>query len=237
MLRHQSEVDSSEVTELMNEHANFLVTADEQFKELRQLSSGYCLCRQSHDGFMISCDTCGEWFHGECIGVTPEQASKVEKYICVRCSTLKVYNDSSSVVTTIIQKWSGPKGLTKSRTLLQQRFTRKVRTTERDLAKAQEEKAKFEQELRALLAKAAARKLPPVAAPSAGVQAPIISSPAGATHVAPGHVQSASANMSAAQARPSGFAVPGQPAKMANALLLDTQTQQANAERGTSGIV
>ena len=104
-------------------------------------------------------------------------------------------------------------------------------------AKAQEEKAKFEQELRALLAKAAARKLPPVAAPSAGVQAPIISSPAGATHVAPGHVQSASANMSAAQAQPSGFVVPGQPAKMANALLLDTQTQQANAERGTSGIV
>ncbi|EJK67154.1 hypothetical protein THAOC_11852, partial [Thalassiosira oceanica] len=233
----QSKVDASEVTELMNEHAAFLVTADEQFEELRQLTTGYCLCRQSHDGFMISCDTCGEWFHGECIGVTPEQASKVEKYICVRCSTLKVYNDSASVVATIIQKWSGPKGLTKSRTLLQQRFTRKVRTTERDLAKAQEEKAKFEQELRALQAKAAARKLPPAAAPSGGVQAPIISSPAGAKHVAPGHVQSSSANLSAAHARPSGFAVPSQPSKMANALLLGAQTQQVNAENGTPGIV
>lgn len=30
----------------------------------------YCECRQPHGGrFMISCDSCEEWFHGECVGV------------------------------------------------------------------------------------------------------------------------------------------------------------------------
>ena len=31
----------------------------------------YCICRKGHDGlaYMIACDKCGEWFHGECIGL------------------------------------------------------------------------------------------------------------------------------------------------------------------------
>ena len=30
----------------------------------------FCICRQPEFGFMIGCDTCGEWFHGKCVGLT-----------------------------------------------------------------------------------------------------------------------------------------------------------------------
>eukprot|EP00899_Mesostigma_viride_P017090 jgi/Mesvir1/25382/Mv01422-RA.1 len=32
----------------------------------------YCSCRRIAFGFMLACDTCGEWFHGRCVGVTAE---------------------------------------------------------------------------------------------------------------------------------------------------------------------
>ena len=30
----------------------------------------YCYCRKGEDGFMIQCDFCDDWFHGDCIGIT-----------------------------------------------------------------------------------------------------------------------------------------------------------------------
>ncbi|KAG8180856.1 hypothetical protein JTE90_023008 [Oedothorax gibbosus] len=48
----------------------------------------YCVCRSSHiDTFMICCDFCEEWFHGECIGVNAHDAEAIEKYFCERCRT------------------------------------------------------------------------------------------------------------------------------------------------------
>ena len=39
---------------------------------------------------MICCDQCGEWFHLNCIGVTEDEAAKMEKddtpYICNKCT-------------------------------------------------------------------------------------------------------------------------------------------------------
>ncbi|XP_056154777.1 death-inducer obliterator 1-like [Lampris incognitus] len=54
----------------------------------------YCICRQKHNKrFMISCDSCQEWFHGDCVGVTEVQGRKMEKmgqeYICPCCVTKK----------------------------------------------------------------------------------------------------------------------------------------------------
>jgi hypothetical protein len=36
----------------------------------------YCICRRPDDGmhFMIECDTCNEWFHGFCVGLTEEES-------------------------------------------------------------------------------------------------------------------------------------------------------------------
>ena len=38
---------------------------------------------------MISCDTCGEWYHGSCIGVTRKMAQNLDKrkqpWECFKC--------------------------------------------------------------------------------------------------------------------------------------------------------
>lgn len=34
---------------------------------------------------MIACDSCEEWFHGDCVGVSKYAAKKVGSYTCPRC--------------------------------------------------------------------------------------------------------------------------------------------------------
>ncbi|KAK4042516.1 Set1 complex component spp1 [Parachaetomium inaequale] len=48
----------------------------------------YCLCRGPDDHrFMIACDRCEDWFHGECIGMDKHTGeSLVQKYICPNCT-------------------------------------------------------------------------------------------------------------------------------------------------------
>ncbi|OTF78682.1 hypothetical protein BLA29_012016 [Euroglyphus maynei] len=44
----------------------------------------YCLCRSSRtDKFMIMCDKCNEWFHGECVKITQSEAKKMKEYFCL----------------------------------------------------------------------------------------------------------------------------------------------------------
>lgn len=39
--------------------------------------------------FMICCDCCGEWYHGDCIGISVSQGKRMERagedYVCVSC--------------------------------------------------------------------------------------------------------------------------------------------------------
>jgi hypothetical protein len=50
----------------------------------------YCICRRWDDKqhFMIECDTCKEWFHGPCIGMTEEESSLYQSYICIGCARI-----------------------------------------------------------------------------------------------------------------------------------------------------
>lgn len=45
-------------------------------------------CREMYIAgeFWICCDTCEEWFHGECVRITPEIAKRIDDYKCPRCS-------------------------------------------------------------------------------------------------------------------------------------------------------
>ncbi|KAI0971946.1 hypothetical protein F4678DRAFT_430647 [Xylaria arbuscula] len=48
----------------------------------------YCLCRGPDDHrWMISCDVCEDWFHGECVDLSKEVGEKlVERFVCPNCT-------------------------------------------------------------------------------------------------------------------------------------------------------
>ncbi|XP_014478658.1 PREDICTED: lysine-specific demethylase 7A-like isoform X2 [Dinoponera quadriceps] len=50
----------------------------------------YCLCGRSYDPeqFMIQCDVCKEWYHGECVEVKEYLAIDFDKYHCPRCQVI-----------------------------------------------------------------------------------------------------------------------------------------------------
>ena len=39
--------------------------------------------------FMICCDQCEEWYHGDCVGISVAQGKRMERYgedyVCMRC--------------------------------------------------------------------------------------------------------------------------------------------------------
>lgn len=56
----------------------------------------WCCCRKSiTDIFMIECDECHEWFHGECVCIGSNQLNEDEQFICDEC---KKGNEVSSII-------------------------------------------------------------------------------------------------------------------------------------------
>ncbi|XP_061591695.1 CXXC-type zinc finger protein 1a isoform X2 [Cololabis saira] len=46
----------------------------------------YCICRKPDiNCFMIGCDSCTEWFHGNCIGVSEKAAKAIRVWYCLSC--------------------------------------------------------------------------------------------------------------------------------------------------------
>uniref|UniRef100_A0A3B3QNL9 CXXC-type zinc finger protein 1 n=1 Tax=Paramormyrops kingsleyae TaxID=1676925 RepID=A0A3B3QNL9_9TELE len=46
----------------------------------------YCVCRKPDiNCFMIGCDNCNEWFHGNCINVTEKMAKAIREWYCEKC--------------------------------------------------------------------------------------------------------------------------------------------------------
>lgn len=53
---------------------------------LKQDGQEYCICRSSDSSrFMIGCDACEEWYHGDCINITEKEAKYIKQFFCVRC--------------------------------------------------------------------------------------------------------------------------------------------------------
>lgn len=45
----------------------------------------YCICKKPADNDMIGCDECQDWFHMDCVSITPEIAENLVNYVCPSC--------------------------------------------------------------------------------------------------------------------------------------------------------
>jgi hypothetical protein len=51
-------------------------------------SATYCHCGGGNDGrFMIECDVCAEWYHGDCVGLVEAACVGIDSYVCAPCAT------------------------------------------------------------------------------------------------------------------------------------------------------
>ncbi|KAL3689727.1 hypothetical protein R1sor_016036 [Riccia sorocarpa] len=48
----------------------------------------FCVCElpENPDHFMVQCESCTDWFHPACIGLSEEVVAGMERYVCAECS-------------------------------------------------------------------------------------------------------------------------------------------------------
>lgn len=52
---------------------------------VHQLSRQRCFCRRKSDNKMCLCDSCDEWYHLDCVGMTEEEADAAVNWKCGYC--------------------------------------------------------------------------------------------------------------------------------------------------------
>ncbi|EEB20258.1 cpg binding protein, putative [Pediculus humanus corporis] len=73
---------------------------------LKQDEQAYCICRSSDSSrFMIGCDACEEWYHGDCINITESEAKHIKQFFCIRCRE----EDPSLITRYKVQKTEAEK--------------------------------------------------------------------------------------------------------------------------------
>ncbi|XP_042317590.1 death-inducer obliterator 1 isoform X2 [Sceloporus undulatus] len=101
--------DNTEAVQVKKERKSPVQTSDEPEEprkcksesEVYDPSTLYCICQQPHNNrFMICCDRCEEWFHGNCVGISEARGRLLERngedYICPNCTILQVQDETST---------------------------------------------------------------------------------------------------------------------------------------------
>lgn len=74
----------------------------------------YCLCQRPFDPQMaqampmLGCDTCGEWFHARCVGVTQSQMRSLRRFLCPVCLAIKGHTEALEGCVAKLQRTKRP---------------------------------------------------------------------------------------------------------------------------------
>ena len=51
-----------------------------------------CICRKEfdHSKFYVGCDLRGNWYHGDCVGISERQSKSINVYVCEECQSAKM---------------------------------------------------------------------------------------------------------------------------------------------------
>jgi hypothetical protein len=93
------------LTALAEEARAIRVNLSEFTDSIVQVNKTYCLCRQAYHGEMVGCDTCEEWYHFQCVGLSHTQAEKCAKYVCIRCALKNSIAQAAGTVAQLTNKW------------------------------------------------------------------------------------------------------------------------------------
>ncbi|XP_060793160.1 death-inducer obliterator 1 isoform X2 [Neoarius graeffei] len=88
--RKSALLEEEEEDEEEDEQNDVDVSSDSD-EEYSDPNAVYCICQQKHNNrFMIRCDRCHEWFHGDCVGISAARGRLLEKngedYVCPSCT-------------------------------------------------------------------------------------------------------------------------------------------------------
>ena len=111
-----SEVDSQEVAEESDVSNGSKDAEKENYSDSNKPKSFsseeplFCICRQPESDFMIQCDSCKEWYHGNCIGITKRKAKSLDTYTCKICKENDMDSSPQELPVGIIKKSAGSCG-------------------------------------------------------------------------------------------------------------------------------
>ncbi|RZF43446.1 hypothetical protein LSTR_LSTR001707 [Laodelphax striatellus] len=99
--RKSSESKSS-VPRLSTSEEDFITDDDEDYNSEDDPDRLWCICQKPHNNrFMICCDSCEEWFHGKCVGITKAIGKQIEQQgVEWRCPNCKVKLDQNQSPAT-----------------------------------------------------------------------------------------------------------------------------------------
>lgn len=79
-------------------------------KNSEDVSDRYCLCQQiySDNSPMINCDTCREWYHMKCVGLTQSKARSLRKFHCPVCRAVRNHMSPLEIAIGKLRKTKRP---------------------------------------------------------------------------------------------------------------------------------
>lgn len=124
---------TTDLQDLVEEAKTLYADVSGNIDAIQSATKTYCLCRQAYHGEMVGCDTCDEWYHFQCIGMTKVQAEKCDKFICIKCTLKTSFMNAASIAAEATNRWMSHEDTSKFHEQKKQKLLKKKAKDEKEL--------------------------------------------------------------------------------------------------------